>query len=404
MGEPLESLVREHRPGFSLAQDFYRAAPVYQEELRRFLSRHWIVAGHASEIPNRGDYFVFDGLDASVIVTHAADGKIHALHNVCRHRGARLCEEAQGRASMLTCKYHGWSYRLNGELAAWRHMPEGLDKGEYGLRRCGVALFHGLILISLDPERAPDPVAMLRHAEPYWSRFDFANCKVASTRHWRVTANWKLAIENTLECYHCMGGHPEYTAANAFVKADEMPASADAAKFASYQASWSAGLEGKIPLGRSGIVETDGQACRAGTFPLAPGQLTGSQDGKALAPLLGTITGYDESVTTGCIGFLSYAAAMCDHAALVTYVPQSADETLVTMKWLVRADAREGVDYDEAKVRWLWETTTGQDKRLIELNAAGVATRGYVPGPYSLLESQADDFVRRYLKLMGAGA
>jgi len=94
---------------------------------------------------------------------------------------------------------------------------------------------------------------------------------------------------------------------------------------------------------------------------------------------------------------------MCDHALLVTFVPQAADATLVVLKWLVRADAREGVDYDEARLRWLWERTTEQDKSLIELNAAGVATRGYVPGPYSKLEGMADDFVRRYLRLMAAG-
>jgi Rieske 2Fe-2S family protein len=96
--------------------------------------------------------------------------------------------------------------------------------------------------------------------------------------------------------------------------------------------------------------------------------------------------------------------AMCDHALLVTFVPQGADATLVVLKWLVRGDAREGVDYDERKLRWLWETTTDQDKGLIELNASGVATRGYVPGPYSTLEGMTDDFVRRYLKLMAPGA
>ena len=92
---------------------------------------------------------------------------------------------------------------------------------------------------------------------------------------------------------------------------------------------------------------------------------------------------------------------MCDHALLVTFVPQAADATLVVMKWLVRGDAREGVDYDESKLRWLWETTTEQDKGLIELNAAGVATRGYVPGPYSKLEGMTDGLrPQRYLKLM----
>jgi len=401
--ESLERLVQDHRQGFSLAQDFYRAAPVYQAELGRFLSRHWVAVGHVSEIPGRGDFLVFDGLDASVIVVRAADGSIQALHNVCRHRGARLCEESEGHLSLITCRYHGWSYRLNGELAAWRHMPDGLDKGDYALRHCAVSVFEGIILISLDPVGAPDPAALMRHVGPYWSRFELASCRVASKRTWQLTANWKLAIENSLECYHCLTAHPEYSAANAFVKSDERVSGDDASKFAAYHAAWTASLAGTIPLGKSEVVEIGGQPVRAGTFPLAPGRMTGSQDGKPLAPLLGKVAAYDESVTTGCIGFLSYVVAMCDHALLVTFVPQASDATLVVMKWLVREDAHEGVDYDEGKLRWLWETTTEQDKGLIELNAAGVATRGYVPGPYSKLEGMAEDFVRRYLKLMAAG-
>jgi Rieske 2Fe-2S family protein len=401
--QSLERLVQGHRQGFSLAQDFYQSASVYQVELSKFLSSHWIAVGHVSEIPGRGDYVVFDGLDASLIVVRTADGSIQALHNVCRHRGARLCEESQGRLSLITCRYHGWSYRLNGELAAWRHMPEGLNKSEYALRRCAVTVFEGIIFISLDPAGAPDFGTLLRHVEPYWARFELANCKVVSKRSWRLAANWKLAVENSLECYHCLASHPEYSAANAFVRSDEKASEGDVSTFAAYHAAWTAGLEGKIPLGKTEILETGGQSCRAGTFPLAPGRMTGSQDGKPLAPLLGKVADYDESVTTGCIGFLSYVVAMCDHALLVTFVPQAADSTLAVIKWLVREDARAGADYDEARLRWLWETTTEQDKSLIELNAAGVATSGYVPGPYSKLEGMVEDFVGRYLKLMAAG-
>jgi phenylpropionate dioxygenase-like ring-hydroxylating dioxygenase large terminal subunit len=402
--QSLETLVQGQRPGFGLAQDFYRSAEVYQAELGRFLWRHWIAVGHVSEIPKRGDFFVFDGLDSSVIVLRTADGSIQALHNVCRHRGARLCGVSEGHLSLITCRYHGWTYRLNGELATWRHMPDGLDKGDYALRRCAVNVYEGIILISLDPAGAPDPAVMLRHVGPYWSRFELANCKVVSKRTWRLAANWKLAVENGLECYHCLACHPEYTAANAFVKSDEKVPENDVSQFSAYQAAWTAGLEGRIPLGKSEVIETGGQPVRAGTFPLAPGRLTGSQDGRPLAPLLGKVAAFDESVTTGCIGFTSYAVAMCDHALLITFVPQAADATLVVMKWLIREDARAGVDYDEARLRWLWENTTEQDKDLIELNAAGVATRGYVPGPYSTLESMAEDFVCRYLKLMAAGA
>jgi phenylpropionate dioxygenase-like ring-hydroxylating dioxygenase large terminal subunit len=398
--EEITRLVQRHRAGFSLAQDFYRSPAIFDAELDRFLAAQWLIAGHVSEIPQRGDYFVLDGLSSSVIVARGADGAIHAMHNVCRHRGAKVCEQERGRTSLFTCRYHGWSYHVDGSLAAWRHMPDGLDRSDFALRRCGVAIFEGVILLSLDPAHAPDPVEMLEHTRSRWARYQLARCKVAATQTYRLAANWKLAIENNLECYHCLPSHPEYTAANAFVKADEKVSESNVASFSAYHSEWRARLEGRIPTGSSGLVETRGQLCRAGTWPLAPGRLTGSKDGQPLAPLLGTVAEYDESVTTGCIGFLSYMAAMCDHALLVTYVPQSVDVTHAVMHWLVRDDAREGVDYEPAQLRWLWDETTKQDKNIIELNAAGVATRGYQPGPYSSLESVTADFVARYLRLM----
>ena len=85
----LQRLIQAHRRGGSLAQAFYQDPEVFEAEVDSFLEAHWIVAGHVAEIPERGDYFVFDALTASVIVVRGADGEINALHNVCRHRGAK---------------------------------------------------------------------------------------------------------------------------------------------------------------------------------------------------------------------------------------------------------------------------------------------------------------------------
>ena len=91
---------------------------------------------------------------------------------------------------------------------------------------------------------------------------------------------------------------------------------------------------------------------------------------------------------------------MCDYAIAVTYIPQSAATTQAGLRWLVRGDAVEGRDYKIADLCWLWDETTKQDKSIIELNAVGVASRGYVPGPYSQLEGMTADFIDRYLALM----
>jgi len=396
----LQKLVREHRRGGSLAQAFYLDKELFDLEVERFLGAHWILAGHVGEIAEPGDYFVVEALGASVIVVRGANGEVHALHNVCRHRGSRICEDTAGHTALLRCRYHGWSYRLDGELAAWRHMPEALSKADFGLRRCGVALFEGQILISLNPAEAPDPSALLQHVQPYWARYELAMCKVAATRVYAIQANWKLAIENNLECYHCLPSHPEYSAANAFVRADEKIGDAPEA-FAAYQKSWQLKMQAaNIRTGRSDMIATGGQLCRAGTWPMAPGQLTASRGGGGVAPLLGRIAAYDESLTTGCIGFLSYMGAMCDYVVTVTYIPQSATTTQAVLRWLVRGDAVEGRDYQIADLVWLWDETTKQDKSIIELNAAGVASRGYAPGPYSQLEGMTADFIDRYLALM----
>jgi phenylpropionate dioxygenase-like ring-hydroxylating dioxygenase large terminal subunit len=396
----LQNLIREHRRGGSLAQAFYLDPEIFELEVKRFLGAHWILAGHVSQIPAQGDYFIVEALGSSIIVVRGANGEVHALHNVCRHRGAKICEDASGHTSLFRCRYHGWSYRLDGQLAAWRHMPESLNKRDFGLGRCGVTLFEGLILISFTPGQAPDPSLLLEHVRPYWARYELANCKVAATRVYSIQANWKLAIENNLECYHCLPSHPEYTAANAFVRADERIAGAPEA-FDAYRESWESRMRAaSVRTGRSELLTTSGQLCRAGTWPLAPGQLTASRDGKGVAPLLGRIGAHDESVTTGCIGFLSYVVAMSDYGISVTYIPQTATTTKAVFRWLVRADASEGRDYVVEDLVWLWDETTKQDKSIIELNAAGVASRAYQPGPYSQLEWMTSDFIDRYLALM----
>ncbi len=397
----LSRLLAAYRPGFSLPGAFYHDGTVFDAERERFIGWHWILAGHASEIPTPGDYRTFEVAGYALIIVRDRTGGIRALQNVCRHRGARVCDQPKGSAKTLVCRYHGWSYHLDGSLAAWRHMAPEHDKAQFGLRRCGVALFNGLIFVSIDPERAPDFEALTSHVSSYWDRYELAACEVAVEETYVLNANWKLGIENNLECYHCLPSHPQYCSVNAFVRSDERVSDSAVVAFSDYKQAFEKRIaaEGR-PVGASDLRTIDGQQCRAGTWPLSPGFGTGSQDGVAVAPLLGRVAGYDESATMGGFGFHSYLIAMCDHAVMITYVPQHAARTDVVAKWLVRKGAKPGVDYDPARLRWLWDETTKQDKDIIELNARGVATRGYVPGPYSQLETHVAGFLDRYIDLM----
>lgn len=397
----LNRALADWQPGFSLPQPFYTDPAIYALEKEYFINRHWFLAGHVSEVAAPGDYMTVELAGAAIVIARDNDGQLHALHNVCRHRGARVCTEARGSARQLVCRYHAWSYRLDGSLLAWRHMPEDLDKRDFGLRRCGVAVFEGMIFVTLDPDRAPDFSAMTEHVRPYWARYRLDRCRVAHSETYVVEANWKLGVENNLECYHCLPSHPEYSSVSGFVRADERTSEAAVAAHLAHRAKLERVLAGMgAPTERSAVATLGGQLVRAGVLPLSEGIGTASAGGAPVAPLLGDVPDYDESTTTGAFGFHSYLFAANDYALAASYVPRSVSRTDVVMRWLVHGDAVEGEDYDPAALRWLWDETTKQDKALIELNARGVETAGYRPGPYAKLESGTADFVARYVALM----
>jgi Rieske 2Fe-2S family protein len=103
----------------TLPRRFYADPDFYRRELERFYFSRWICAGRADQIPNAGDYFTRALADESIIVTRDASGDVHALFNVCRHRGTRLCDRAEGTfTDRIQCPYHSWTYDLTGRLLA----------------------------------------------------------------------------------------------------------------------------------------------------------------------------------------------------------------------------------------------------------------------------------------------
>ena len=103
---------------------YYYDETIFQREKEQIFHDMWFYVGRANEIPKAGDYMVRQVVDESVIVTRDKMGKVHAFYNVCRHRGTKLCQEQQGRfkGDAFACKYHGWTYGLDGKLLATPNM------------------------------------------------------------------------------------------------------------------------------------------------------------------------------------------------------------------------------------------------------------------------------------------
>src|SRR5687768_16287278 len=142
-------LVAEHCPGGPLERDFYVAQEVFEADLARIFHRHWIFAGYAFQVARPGDFFTYKVGTESVIVVRDRAGEIRAFHNVCRHRGSRICKAEQGNAHRLVCPYHRWTYELDGALVLDTSKEFGVDRAGYSLKPVAIENAAGLLFISL---------------------------------------------------------------------------------------------------------------------------------------------------------------------------------------------------------------------------------------------------------------
>ena len=390
MRTDLARLLSRRRSGFSLDQGFYSDSDIYARDLD-LLRRHWFCAGHASSLKARGDYLTARLGPDSAIIVRGEDGGLRGFHNVCRHRGSRLCSEGEGNAPLLVCPYHGWSYTLEGALKGARQMPEGFDPADYALKPVALRVIHGLIFICF----AAEPVE-LDLAEPALANmigaYGWGQAKVAHREYYIVDANWKLALENYHECYHCAPSHPEFSHVHTLAKPKAQRGDSESAL---QERAIACGIDVKA-FEHWPEAPDDQELVRVIRSTLYDGMVTGSEDGTPVAPLMGNIRSYDGGCSFFELGYLSAGLTYADHGLVYRFIPQGPQSTGMEVLWLVRADAVEGRDYDLQRLIWLWHVTSLADKRIIEMNQAGVNASAYEPGPYSLMEPGTRLYVERY--------
>ena len=117
-------------------------------------------------------------------------------------------------------------------------------------------------------------------------------------------------------------------------------------------------------------------------YGLRQGYVTGSEDGTAVAPLMGKIRDYDGGAGDFQLGPLTFMLNYPDHCVLYRFLPRGIDSTDMELVWFVRGDAQEGRDYDLQRLTWLWHSTTLEDEYIVLRNRAGVDSRYFLPGPY----------------------
>jgi Rieske 2Fe-2S family protein len=384
------------RPGFALPQAYYVDPDIFRRDMDRFVMPHWHCAGHVSMVAEPGQFFTVEIGPESVILVRGQDHEIRALLNVCRHRGSRVCTEAEGKArgSVFACPYHAWTYGLDGALKGARQMGADFDKSTYGLKQIPVAVIEGLIFVAFgdNPPALDQARATLAGSAGIYG---WAEAKVACRRMYSVEANWKLAVENYLECYHCGPAHQEYSKFHVFARPSAMNREEDAQIRRRAAAMGIQIAEMDCWGDRALPGQESADAARSALYA---GYVSGSEDGGPVAPLMGRFPDYDGGVTFFDIGPTSNFLAYPDHGLIYRFIPRSVQKTDMEVIWLVRGDAVEGRDYHLERLTWMWHVTSLADKRIIEWNQQGVNSRYYEPGPYTPMESGTNRLIEWYLR------
>jgi choline monooxygenase len=198
--------------GWTIPAAWYSDAARYEGELERIFGRRWHLAGRLSALSKPGDRIVCQAGHVPVVVVRDGDGALHGFVNVCRHRGHPVALDG-GNARRLQCRYHGWTYGLDGRLtgAPRCRLEPDFDKSELGLLPVAVDVWRDLVFVNPEPDAAPLSVAVPELEQVLGGRgFDErADFRFHSRWTFEIHGNWKAWTENAIECYHCPLVHRE---------------------------------------------------------------------------------------------------------------------------------------------------------------------------------------------------
>lgn len=356
----------------TLPGHFYTSPEIFHREQESIFYRQWLCAGREEQIPKPGDYFVRTIGTESVIVVRGRDGVVRAFHNVCRHRGTRLCEEGAGHfKNAIRCPYHAWAYGLDGRLLVAPSMEErdGFTTDDYPLHSVSIAMWEGFMFLSLNAN--PEPFE-ITHA-PLLGKFRAYNLpelRTARRIDYDVRANWKLIFENYSECFHCSPVHPTLV---------------------------------KLSPADSGANDLIEGAFLGGYMEVKPDYGSLTLSGNACGLPVGDLRGEEQHRVYYYSIFPNMLLSLHpDYVMVHTLWPDAPDRTRIECEWLFHQDAFAQPDFTPDDGVDFWDRTNREDWHICELSQLGVASRAYTPGPYSPRESISAAFDREYLCTLDA--
>ena len=200
---------------YTIPSSLYLDEKIYEQEKQNIFYCNWHYAGHASQLSKTGDYLTASVADESVFIVRCQDETLRGFYNVCRHRAHQLLE-GSGNTHKIVCPYHAWSYALTGELRHARNSEKvpGFDKSEFCLQPVQVDTLCDFVFFNLDLEadslnnQAPGLEQDLQERLPNLDQMKPLDTFTYGPA--AMAANWKVVVDNFLECYHCAPAHPDF--------------------------------------------------------------------------------------------------------------------------------------------------------------------------------------------------
>lgn len=344
-----------------LPGEAYTSAEVFAWERDRFWRRGWVCLGRARELPEAGCQSAVEVAGENILVVRDDDGGIRAYVNACRHRGHELVEQGcTAHRRTIWCAYHAWVYKLDGSL---RNAPgfTSLDGDDLSLLPVRSAVWHGWIFVNPSGDAGPLS-GTVGNLGTYLDAYRPEDLSSVATRTYEVAADWKLIVENYLECYHCPSVHPELSKVQRTAGGEDFPA----------EGSW---FGGSLDLRNTATsMSLDGSGTEW-TFPRLHPERARQVCYHGLLPGL-------------------FVTALHDYVVTHRLVPLGPGRTRVVCDWLFPQELLDR-NTDPSYAVDFWETTNAQDWAACESVQRGVSHPRYVPGPLAPHESALRAFLAR---------
>lgn len=187
----------------------YTSDELFSLECDRIFMREWLCVGRLDQVPTAGDFRCLDVIGEPLVMVHGDDGFVRVLSRVCRHRAMDVAR-GSGHTERFACPYHGWTYNLDGRLAGAPHMSEssGFERSAIRLHEFRTETWAGFVFVNLDGQAEPLGPRLSRLTERL-ARFPLDSLVTVREKRFDCDWNWKLMVENFVECYHHLGSHRE---------------------------------------------------------------------------------------------------------------------------------------------------------------------------------------------------